>query len=611
MTDINTQALVEEIESANLAYRSGTPIMDDSAYDALVETLRSVDPAHPLLDRVEAEKMETLGATRRHASPMLSTLKGYTASDVENWLNRLLKAAETLGVANPMLRITPKLDGMAAHWDGSVLVTRGDGAFGQVITHAWDRGLTADTPHLGAGEIVLKEDFFLNDIQPNFDMAHPRNFVVGFIGADTIKSHHRQAIAAKAVRFVPYAGLEAQEIPAEELRDQWQNLLDAPMAVGYRTDGVIVEAVDPGIKEYLGATGSHHRWMLALKKMGETATTTVRSVTWQVGRTGRITPVMEVEPVTLSGATISRCTAHTARHTLRMGLGENSSILIVRSGEVIPKLVHVFEKSDRPATVDACPSCGGEVEWDNDYLICPNTSLCPAQKAAAMQHFFARMGVNGFGPKVCEQIVEHTDPAVTPLDVMNFGEPRLVSCGISAGVAVNLVKAIASRKADVILDTDAVASFGVRHLGRGDARKILAQHPFHEWEALKAEDLERISGFGTHTATQIAPHLSRVAAGLQELIRLGFRIEDTKKAATTRDSAIAGKKMVFTGSMSRSRKDMENEARAMGAEVGSSVSKNTDLLVVGEKAGSKLTKAQQLGVSVMTEAEYGEFLAAS
>lgn len=602
--------LAAEIERLNTLYRAGTPEVDDEVYDAVyLGRLRELDPNHPLLDRVEPEAAGTLGAPVRHSAPMLSTEKAYTQEELDAWIERVYEAARQLGLAPDRLsfRMTPKLDGLAAFWDGRVLATRGDGLFGQDITRNIGRGLQINKILEGPGEIVIEQAYFESEIRDQFSMKAPRNFMVGLVGADTLAEHHQVALADGKCRFVSYQAIPNIAMPGSVLSESWQKSMRSLRDdVPYLTDGVVVEVTNDSVRDLMGATSHHHRWMIALKEQGAVAQTTVKSITMQTGRTGRCSPVLELEPIELSGATIRRCTAHTARHIERLGLGPGARVTIVRSGEVIPTLAAVDVPSTIPTDISKCPSCGHATEWDNDYLVCPNALECPAQAVGRLEHFFLRMGVNGFGPKICEALAAagHTHP----VDVLGLTAEQLVAVGIGSGVARNLRAAIDKRKKEVVRDNDAVAAFGVRHLGRGDSRKLLEVHAWADFAGLTSQKIQAISGFGSVTADAIAPFLAGIAEQMQRLVALGFTIEATVRAAEVKDNPVKGKKVVFTGTMPLARDHMEQMAREFGATVQSSVSKTTDLLIFGDKAGSKLEKAQQLGVKVLPVAEYMDLI---
>lgn len=606
----STAVLAERLATLNAAYRAGIPEVSDEVYDDLVEQLRSQQPDHPFLNSVEPEPEELLGTLVRLAVPLLSTEKSYTQANIDKWVANVRRAADSAGITDITVEVTPKLDGLAGYWDGETLASRGDGVHGQDLTRNVARGLVIDQSLIGPGEIVVNHAYFTSHIEQQFGMATPRNFMVGLVAADTVKPHHAAALAAGVCRFEAYARQPRVILPIDEFQRTWSDVNTRVRAMSdYLTDGSVVEVVNPKIREILGSATTHHRYMLAIKTRGETGITTIRALTPQVGRTGRIVHVAELNEIRLSGAVIRRCTTHTAGHVRRLGLGPGAIVEICRSGEVIPFLTKVITPSTVETDMSVCPSCGTKTVWENDHLRCPNVDGCVAQASTRLRHWFERLGIKGFGPTICNAFA---DAGLTdPMAILSLSIDSMVKAGLHAGVASNLVDAIAQRKTEVILDTDAVGALGIHHFGRGDARHALVIHRWQDFARLGERDLLAIAGFGAHTASAIAPHLSKVTSTIQALVDLGFRIEPTVRAADTAGSPIAGKKLVFTGSMPMSREAMEAQARSLGATPQGSVNRTTDLLVVGEKVGAKKTEAAAaLGVQVMPVDQYLALLAA-
>jgi len=605
------QALCELL---NKAYRAGQPIVDDAIYDRLfVDPLRVINPDNSFLASVEPEGDVFDAPTVRHERPMLSTEKAYSAEEVERFVARLQATAAELGISASelRLRVTPKLDGIACRDNGRVLATRGDGLSGSDITHILERGavIAGAERGLGDGEIVVVQSYFLDVLKPQFDIAHPRNYITGFCGADSVKEHHRDAAAAQAVVFVPYRTLQAWEGTAEEFKADWAAICEeVKRGVPYLTDGAIVEAVDPDIKNELGATSSHHRWMLAVKEKGETALTTAISITWQTGRTGRVTPVVELDPIYLSGAKISRVTAHHAGNVRNLGIGPGARLEIIRSGEVIPKIERVAE----PVTAvipSLCPCCEHELLLEGDFLVCPNNLGCSAQASTTLIHFFKTLGnVDLFGPKTVETLVAN---GVTDLRaIYALGEPQLQSMGFGPGQATNLVRELERSQRQEVEDWRYLAAFGLPHLGRGDSRKLLEGLTLESLiEGVNPEQIQHLDGFGELTSRSISASMSERAeliGGLMPSFNLRRTGAAAPKRADVAESPITGKHVVFTGTLaSGSREALQEQARGLGATVQSSVNSKTDYLVCGAKVGaSKTAKAQSLGVQVISEEAY-------
>lgn len=603
--DKDSTQLSIELEADNAAYRRGDPAsLPDAVYDYKLSQLEQIDPDHPLLNTVEPEPPSGKRELIRHERPMLSTDKARTQKEVDAYCRRIQSAAEEIGLHEPKLEITSKLDGLAARWDGVRLVKRGDGQFGELITDAIDRGLLMDKTVLGDGEIVVDDDFFVSHIRDRYDMPHPRNYISGFIEAESNKKHHIDAISEGAIRFVPYSTLPSLIVTPSELAANWEAYLNNGLKSPYRTDGLVVRCVDADLFSHMGANNKFHRGMVALKCVTDSATAEIHGVEYGVGRSGRLTPVLLIEPTQISGATVSRCTGHNGEHMIKHGLGPGAKALFVRSGEVIPYHVTTTEPSPHPFAMPDCPKCGTPSEWSGPYLQCPNVGGCPAQRSAAIEFFFERIGVKGFGPVACDSIVK-TSPSADPKDILTWSESDFVRHGISPGTAKNILDSIALRKTQTLLITHVVAALGHPRLGRGLSEKIIKEHRIDQWPTLTKDDLVAIKGIAEITADIVLPHLAGASRAVHDLDALGFTID---RMESNTSSSISGLTIVFTGSMPKGRKAMEQEAVQMGASVSGSVSKKTDLLVYGENAGSKLDKAQSLNVKTISLEDYGVML---
>ena len=603
--------LAKKLAEANNAYRAGTQIMSDADYDALVEELRAADPDHPFLHQVEPEPESLFSGSKvRHVTPMLSTDKAYATSELAAFFKRVLDVAASLGIAKVLFRATPKLDGLSGRYDGKGhLSTRGNGLEGQDISDALEKGLWLETTDLAAdGEIVIEQRFFEDNLQGRIfngrPLTHPRNFMVGFIRADDLGEHHRLAVEARAARFIPYASLGDVQAEADimlaDIEGISRRLRDN---CPYLTDGIVIEAMDPRIRESMGATNHHHRWQIAYKTKGETAVTVVRSITWQVGRTGRVTPVLEIEPVELSGATIRRVTAHTAAIVQAKGIGAGASIRIIRSGEVIPKVEAVNQPAETVEVPTHCPCCDTALEVDGEYLLCPGGIGCMSQSLGILEHFCQVLEIDGAGPGIISHLVH--GGVETFSQVFDLTANDLENMGISSGVAKNLSVAIQARKNQPIDDWRVLAAFGIRHLGRGDAKKLLAKTRIGGLNFVTVEFLSAIDGFGSITSPSIAADIQRLLPEINAVVS-HLTIRHSMDAAPSTNLPLKGKRIVFTGTFATAdRKVLEKQAEAMGAQVQSGVNAMTDLLILGDKPGSKkVAAAQATETRTINEPEY-------
>ena len=611
MNQESVEELVDRLKTYNQAYRQGAPIVSDAEYDDLVEQLRSIAPAHAFLQAVEPEQFAGKREVR-HPVPMLSIEKAYDREQLERFVTRVQKEADALGMDAVGFRLTPKLDGLAGRDDGEVFATRGNGEVGYEISSAFAKGvIPIGGRGQGVGEIVVVKSYFDEHMSDFF--VHPRNMVVGIIASDKLNENAKAALDDGKVHFLPYSQAPAMTVDGrrlvEDTRQLFRELLDA---VDYPTDGVVAEVTDERLKQRLGATAHHYRWQIAIKTKGETAETTVTGIQWQVGRTGNVTPVMEVEPVLLSGATIRRVTAHHAGNIRNAGIGIGTRIEIIRSGEVIPKLEAVLEARGDVHMPEACPSCGGPLEWQKDFLKCTNNDHCRAQIEQRISHWFRILGnADWFGIKTIRKIVDGGHDRLEA--IYRLTEPDFAAMGFGPVQSKNLAEAITLSRTRPVEDWRFLASFGISDLGTGDSRKLLAHMPIEDLLTATEDRIKDIKGFGEITSKNIVDDLKRFGPLMRHMLDLGFNIQRTPLAAAQEaaDSPIAGKGIVFTGKMVHgSREDMQAEARALDARVQTAVSGTTDYLVCGEKVGaSKMNKAAALGVAVLTESQYLDLVA--
>ena len=606
MTD-KTDEIAQTLNAYNEAYRKGSPLVSDAEYDRLVETLRGLDPDHPFLHAVEPEAFTGKNEIR-HPIPMLSTDKAYTKEALERFVTRVCKAAKDMLREDIIYRVTPKLDGLAGRDDGGVLASRGNGEVGYDISNAFFKGvIPVGGRGLGVGEIVVKKSYFEEHLSNVFE--HPRNMVVGIVSSDTLNESARKALEDQAVHFVPYSQLAFWEGDADTLlRDVDEILADLAEQTDYPMDGAVAEVMKPEIREAMGATAHHYRWQIAIKTKGDTAVTVVDAVTWQVGRTGNVTPVMEVKPVSLSGATIRRVTAHHAGMVLKEKIGPGSEIEIIRSGEVIPKLEKVLKPSRDVSFPSMCPVCQTRLVWQNDFLKCDNR-LCRAQIEQGISHWFKTLGTaDWFGIKTIQKLVENGYDSLEKIYALTQAD--LTGMGFGPVQSRNLEEALDISKNKPVEDWRFLAALGISNLGTGDSRKLLSHMTLQDLLEADRPHIEEISGFGGITSQSIHKGIQDLRKTIDHLLSLGFNLVATPLVheAPAVKSAIAGKGIVFTGKMRHgSREAMQSNARRLGARVQTAVSGTTDILVCGDKVGAaKISKAKVLGVEILSEDTYIE-----
>ena len=598
---------VELLTKYNVAYRAGNPLIPDPKYDELKEELRKWDPKNPFLLIVEEENLK--GKKVTHSSPMLSIDKVYTPEDLEKFVVKMEKAAKENGFPANVFRVTPKLDGMAGKDEKKILASRGDGTEGTDITHAFSIGVQAiGGRNQGAGEVVAILSYFEENCAHAF--THPRNMVVGCISSDTINEVSEKALKDGAIHFMPYIHLDSWEGTGKDLIKKIETISqNLAKKVDYPLDGMVVEIKNSKLKEILGATNHHHRWQVAVKTKGETAITKINEIGWQTGKTGKITPVLRVEPVEVSGALISNITAHHAGLVKEKKLGVGAKIEIIRSGEVIPKLEKVLKPAKKVIIPETCPACEAKIIWENDFILCTNKKNCPAQQETALRHFFKTLGTaDGFGPKSLETLVSKGHISIP--DIFALKKEDFFDMGFGEKQSENLENALQTAINTAVEDARFLASFAIQNLGKGASRTLLKHHPFEKLADLTAEDFLKIDGFGEKTGVSISEALQKRWSEIEQIYKLGFTLHRTPLVSEQEkiESPIAGKVVMFTGKMEiGNRDDMKEQARELGATVLTSISKNLEILVIGAKpSGAKVAKAKKYGCEVLAEKEYLE-----
>ncbi len=598
-------ALVQKLEQLNEAYRKGESLVSDGEYDELVDELRKIDSEHDYLQKVEPEKFD--GKVEiKHPSPMLSTEKAYSSEDLTRFVTRVEKAAAVLGISDIKYRVTAKLDGLAGRDDGTVFVSRGNGITGYEISSAFRKGVIPEGGRgLGLGEIVMSKSYFEKNLAGEFE--HPRNMVVGIVTSDVLNELSEKALGDKSVKFVPYATLADRIVAGDELVENIEEItIELLDDIDYPVDGLVADVVDKKIREYMGATAHHYRWQIAIKTKGDTAETIVESITWQVGRTGNVTPVMEITPIKLSGATIKRVTAHNAGNVRDKRIGEGAKIEIIRSGEVIPKLEKVIEEAEQIVLPANCPVCETELVWNNDFLKCINVK-CDAKVVQSISHWFKTLGnADWFGVKTIEKLVKAGSNSLEKIYALK--EQDYVDMEFGPVQSKNLFEAVGTSTTKSVEDWRFLAAFGISDLGKGDSRKLLTHFSLDKIVDLASDDIAAIHGFGDITSKSIPTGIENIKETFLFMMELDFNLEKTplKSEVDSIENPISGKGIVFTGKMIRgSRDEMQNMARKLGANVQSAVSGKTDFLVCGEKVGAKkIEKAEKSGAKIITEEEF-------
>jgi len=611
VSDLSNSELENFCKLANSKYRDGSPIITDEDYDFIfLKEFKRRDPTNIFFTYVEPEN-DAFSEEKVHLpQPMLSTDKAYSFQEIIKWTERILKSADDLNFDYTLLRFiaTPKLDGFAGYDDGVKLYTRGDGKKGSDITRVFNRGLKIfnnSERGQGAGEIVVSKSYFEQNLAQFFEF--PRNFQASLIKEKDLDVHARNAIEKNGAYFVPFKQLPKWEGSLEELKSNFESITEKSLtSVDFDVDGVVFEVINDEIKSHMGSNRKFHRWQIAFKENKDKAHVRVLSITPQVGRTGKITPVAELEPTQLSGATILRATGHHYGLVRDQQLGKGSIIELTRSGLVIPKINKVLKPSEEVIIPNNCPSCGYQLVWDSDFLVCQNHQLCKSQNIGRIEHFFKVLANNdGFGVATIEKLFDQGVDQISKIYQLTFEE--LTSLGFGDKTSENLLQQLDRSKTEEIEDWRFLAAFGVNRLGQGNCENLLRSYPLEEVFELGEESIIAIDGFAEQTASDIVQGLYSIKEEFGYLYSLGFNLEKTKLKSeqNNSNSLLMDKKIVFTGKMSSSRDEMKKHAKSIGIKVLSSVNQSTDYLVIGENVGpKKLQFAIDNNIAILKENEY-------
>jgi len=606
---VNIISLEEKAREANKAYRVGSPIMDDSEYDQLIDEIKNIDPDNEFVNSVEPE-IKGSRKEFKHKVKMLSMSKVYTIGGISKWFEDIEKLRIKIGIKTQVkMSISTKLDGIAAKYykKEDIFVTRGDGEVGLIIPkHISDhikRPENVDSEI--SGELMVSNQYFNTVLSEEY--SHPRNFTVGIIGSDNPSQSAKVALELGAIEFIPHE------------KQHWSKWVDSDLEIEniehavnqikkidlFSADGIVFSCHNKEIRSEMGSTEHHYRWQIALKENAQGIKTTVIKETYQVGRTGTITPVLEIQPIKISGATISKVTAHNIQWLIDNGCGAGSTVKIVRSGEVIPKIECVV--TPKPVNVPRnCPSCGSLLVRDGLFLKCID-KFCPEQTVQKISHWFKCLNsVDWFGPKTIRKIVEEGIDSIDSF--YRISEEYFQSMGFGDVQARNLKEALDKSITSPTSDWRFLSAFGISFVEKGSSKKILKEFNIKELPNLKVSDILDIEGFGEKTSEAFIDWFKDNSELFQKMLDLNFNIVDSKSLISSKTCKFTGKKIVFTGTVNGMNRDEVKEfAEKHGIISQSGVSKSTDYLVTGEGPGeSKVSKAKSLGVEIMDSENFLE-----
>ena len=628
-------------------YTKDAPSVSDSEYDQLYRELVELETAHPdeILPESPTHRVGGVvlkGFTKyQHQYPLYSLQDAFSREELETFDQRVRKEFPSISYVCEL-----KIDGLSISltYENGVLVTgatRGDGSVGEDITENLKR--VKDIPLVlpepvnitVRGECYMPRASFdrVNQIrqengEPEF--ANPRNAAAGTLRQLDTKIVAKRNLATFLYQEVSPTDQSSQEgvleklarlgfvvnqerVLAEDMEQIWdfiQKVAQLREDLPYDIDGIVIKVNDLAVQEELGFTVKAPKWAVAYKFPAEEKEAKILSVDWTVGRTGVVTPTANLTPVQLAGTTVSRATLHNVDYIAEKDIHQNDTVIVYKAGDIIPAVLRVVKDkrvSDQALAIPThCPSCQSELlHFEDEVALRCINPLCPAQIKEGLNHFASRdaMNITGLGPAVVEklfaaQLVEDV-AGIYRLTV----EDLLTLEGFKEKSAEKLYEAIQASKENSA--EKLLFGLGIRHVG-SKVSQILLQE-FHDLDQLATADPERIASIDS-LGMVVAESLKRYFAQegskrlLQELKEAGVnRTYLGEKVAT--DAALSGMTVVLTGKLERlTRSEAKAKLESLGAKVTGSVSKKTDLVVAGSDAGSKLTKAQELGIQVEDEA---------
>jgi DNA ligase (NAD+) len=653
---------VEIRKHDDLYYNKAKPVISDFDYDVLMRELIDLETQNPSLKSADSPSVRVGGLpidsfkSVEHRVPMMSVDNTYNEAEFRAFDSRV---REGLNVASVVYVAEPKVDGVACsiRYEAGELklaLTRGDGRRGDDVTHnvLTIRDVPRKLKPVGddlfdampavvevRGEVFMDDQTF-NDInrkrteQGEETYANPRNFTAG-----TLKQLDPAITWSRRLRFVAHGLGELVGLVGDSYFDLMRRLqqMGIPLphhtqrltggdavwqaveafnterrALGFATDGMVVKLDSLKQRATLGVTSKSPRWAIAFKFPPDQVETMLNAVTWQVGKNGTLTPVAELAPVLVAGTTVRRATLHNIEQIQRLDLHEGDRVVVEKAGEIIPQVIRslseVRSSSSRPvAAPTSCPSCSGPVEKEADapYIRCFNPG-CPAQLKQRIEHFAARdqMNIDGLGEKIVEQLVD-AGLVKTFADLYRLSRDDLLKLErMGEKTAVYLLEQVAASKSKPL--GRLLAGIGIHHVGN-TVSATLADH-FGSIDALtaaSAEQIDDVEGVGEVIAESVHAfcHSETGRAILSSLQAAGVDPRGAEKP--TGPQPLAGMSIVVTGTLDKfGRSEIEQLIKDHGGKASGSVSKKTAFLVAGENAGSKLDKARELGVEVVSESDF-------
>lgn len=653
---IRVEELVELLNKYAYEYYSlDNPSVSDKEYDIKYDELRALEeetgyvlPYSPT-QRVGDVVLQGFNKYT-HKARLWSLDKAQSFDEIKDWHNRNVKFVNEMnsrGENLPNLRyvITKKFDGLTINltYDENGILqtaaTRGNGETGEEVTAQVKtikeiplKTSSGDLFEVHGEAIMTVEAFDKYNATSETPLKNLRNGAAGALRNLNVKETARRGLSAffydvgykegqnfktyeEMLNFIKEKGLPMDDYiryatTLEDVEKYITEIKDMRFDLNYDIDGVVIAIDDIRTRELLGYTVKFPKWAIAFKFEAQEATTKLLDVEWNVGRSGRVGPTAILEPVELAGVTVKRATLNNMDDIKRKGVMIGADVFIRRSNDVIPEIMGVVESSLENATEikvpETCPACGGHLVLDGAHYFCENTLSCKPQMVKSIVHFACRdaMNIEGFSEKTAEQLFEKLDiRSIADLYKLDY-EKLLTLDKFGPKKAQNLLDAVERSKTPELYRF--IYALGIPNVGVKTAKDLV--NKFKSIEGLKSatfDELVSVQDVGDIVAKCVLEFFQeeKVLATIDELLKLGVNPSFEEQVIV--ESSFNGKTVVVTGTLQNySRGEIKAKLESLGAKVSGSVSKKTDYVIAGEEAGSKLTKAQDLGITVLSEEEF-------
>lgn len=650
------EELVELLNKYAYEYYSlDNPTVSDKEYDVKYDELKTLEEETayvlPYSPTQRVGDVVLKGFNKyTHKARLWSLDKAQSFEEIQDWHNRNVKFVNEMnanGENLPPLRyvVTKKFDGLTINLTYNeqgvldIAATRGNGETGEQVTAQVKtikeiplKTSIGDIFEVHGEAIMTTEAFEKYNATSDTPLKNLRNGAAGALRNLNVKETARRNLSAffydvgykegegfktyeEMLEFIKEKGLPMDDYikyatTLEEVQIYINEIKDMRFDLNYDIDGVVVAIDDIRTRELLGYTVKFPKWAIAFKFEAQEATTTLLDVEWNVGRSGRVGPTAILEPIELAGVTVKRATLNNMDDIKRKGVMIGAEVFVRRSNDVIPEIMGVVESSIENAieikVPETCPACGSHLVLDGAHYFCENTLSCKPQMVKSIVHFACRdaMNIEGFSEKTAEQLFEKLElRSIADLYKLNYDE-LLILDKFGPKKAQNLLDAVGKSKSPDLYRF--IYALGIPNVGVKTAKDLVNR--FKSIEGLKNanfEELVDVQDVGDIVAKCVLEFFNeeKVVATIDELLELG--VKPVFEEVEIIESQFSGKTVVVTGTLQKySRNEIKAKLESLGAKVSGSVSKKTDYVVAGEEAGSKLTKAKELGLTVLTEEEF-------